>query len=315
MCLAAAACGGGTSGSAGGGPAQLNRPVDLIVPFGPGGGSDQVGRAVAQGMAKSLGTDVPVVNVEGGTGNTGLTKMLASAPGDSASVLIQDTLATVSAGVSAFEFNELTGVCRLQSMPSALLVKKDAYQDWEDLAAAAEDKPGELTVATVGRNSVDDIVLAALAKTQGAKFRAVPFSEPTERYSALLGGSVDAMYEQLGDVRQYLDSGDFVPVMIFSQEAVPGFEDVPLATELGVPADTVLPQFRGLVVDSETPPPTVEALSDACSGAVRSAKFQKFQKEVFATPDSYQSADEFQTFLKTQNSKIGGQLKQYGIGS
>ncbi|MPY81300.1 MAG: tripartite tricarboxylate transporter substrate binding protein, partial [Actinophytocola sp.] len=171
------------------GKANFRRPVDMIAPFGAGGGADQVARAVASAMEPELGVDVPVVNVEGATGSTGMTKMLASRPGDAMAILIQDTLATVPAGSASFSMDEVRAVCRLQSMPSALFVRKGAYDDWQDLAADAKSKPGELKVGTVGRDSVDDIALAALAKEHGTKFRAVPYSTPNERYASLLGGS------------------------------------------------------------------------------------------------------------------------------
>ena len=81
-------------------------------------------------------------------------------------------------------------------MPSALFVRKGDYADWEDRGRGQVGRRRGL-VATVGTNSVDDIVLAALDEVQGTPFRAVPYSEPGERYTALLGGEVDALYEQL----------------------------------------------------------------------------------------------------------------------
>lgn len=310
---AAAGCGGstGTTSEA----AAFQRPVDMVVPFGPGGGADQVGRAVGSEMAKELDTDVPAVNVPGATGSTGLTNMLGSRPGEAMAILIQDTLTTVAAGSASFTLDETRAVCRLQSMPSALLVRKGTYSSWEELAAAAKKRPDQLKVATVGSNSVDDIVLASLAEEQGTKFRAVPFSEPTERYAALLGGGVDVLYEQLGDVTQYLDSGDFVPLLLVADGKVEGFEDVPSAGDVGLPPEVVLPQFRGIVVSSETSDDVVTALSDACEKAVASPKMKEFQSQVFAEPDSYQSAEEFQTFLEEQHDLIDTQLQKYGLGN
>ena len=124
-------------------------------------------------------------------------------------------------------------------------------------------------MATVGTNSVDDIVLAALEDVQGTPFRAVPYSEPGERYTALLSGEVDALYEQLGDVTSFLDSGDFVPVVIFADEPVKGFEDVPLASDLDLPDEVVLPQFRGLVTSAEATDSVVQQLSDSCGEAMK----------------------------------------------
>ena len=291
----------------------FSRPVNLVVPFGAGGGADSVARAVGTEMAKEVGTDLPVINVPGATGSSGMANMLAGTPGQSIAVLIQDTLATVPAGSASFDLDEIRAVCRMQSMPSALFVRKDTYADFEALAAASKEADDELLVATVGTNSVDDIVLAALEEEQGTKFRAVPFSEPGERFSALLSGEVDALYEQLGDVSSFLDSGDFVPLVIFADEPVEGYEDVPMAADLGLPDEVVLPQFRGIVTSAEATDSVVEEMSTACGEAIKTPAVEDFQKLVFADEDSYQDAEEFQQFLEQQESLIQEQLEHYGL--
>jgi tripartite-type tricarboxylate transporter receptor subunit TctC len=316
LAVVLAGCGDSGGGSGGGGGDNVfRRPVDLVVPFGPGGGADQVARAAATSMEDIIGQQIPVVNAPGATGSTGMTKMLSGRPGESMAILIQDTLTTVPAGGASFELDELQGACRLQSMPSAIMVRKGTFPDWAALAEAAKQRPGQLKVATVGTNSVDDIVLAAMKEKLGTSFRAVPFAEPSERYAALLGGGVDVLYEQLGDVKQYLDSGDFVPVVLVANEPVEGYENVPTAGKLGLPQEVVLPQFRGIVVAADSPDKVVEALSDACGEAVKTPEMTKFQSQVFAAPDSYQNAEEFQAFLDEQQTLIAEQLKSYGIGS
>lgn len=313
LALLTVGCGSG-GGSAGAGGAEFRRPVDMVIPFGPGGGADQVGRTVAGIMEGEIDQQIPPVNVPGATGSTGMTKMLSSRPGEAMAILIQDTLTTVPAGAASFELGDLRAVCRLQSMPSALMVRKGTYADWDALAKEAKSKPGQLKVATVGANSVDDIVLAGLEEELGTEFRAVPFSEPSERYSALLGGQVDVLYEQLGDVKQYLDSGDFEPVVLINDGPVEGFDGVPTAGDLGLPEEVVLPQFRGIVVNADTPDETVEALSDSCGAAVETDEMAEFQSQVYAADDSYQPADEFQSFLEEQEGLIAEQLEAYNIG-
>ncbi|MGH3665399.1 MAG: tripartite tricarboxylate transporter substrate binding protein [Egibacteraceae bacterium] len=318
LALLAAACGDSAGGGGAGGAgtegqeqAAFDRPVDMIIPFGPGGGADQVARAATVVMEKELGAQMPAINVPGATGSTGITRMTTAPPGTAVSILIQDTLSTVPFGSASFEMDQLIGVCRLQEMPSALMVRKGTFESWEDLAAAAKERPGELKVATVGQGGIDDVMLAALAELEGTEFRPVPFPEPTERYAALLGGAVDALYEQLGDVRENLDSGDFVPVLVFSEEPVTGFEDVPLASEVGI--EESLPQFRGIVTRADTDPAQIEALSGACAEVTEDDKFADFQEQVYSTEDSYMPADVFQTFLDEQEAKIGELMRQYGI--
>lgn len=310
----ATACGGGTRGpSEGGGGEQSNRPVDMVVPFGAGGGADQVARIAASSMEEELGTQVPVINTPGATGSTGMTSMLTSPPGESMAILIQDTLATVPYGSASFELDQIQGVCRLQEMPSALFVQGDGpYRDWEALAAAARERPGELRVATVGQGGVDDVMLAALAEQAGVEFRAVPFSDPSERYAALLGGAVEALYEQPGDVLSNLEAGEFEPVVVFADERVEGLEgSYVLGRDVGV--DLVLNQFRGIVTNAEADAETVGRLSDACAAVQENSDFTEFQGQNFSTPESYQDAEEFTAYIRTQAEAIADLQKEFGI--
>lgn len=295
------------------GQATLDRPITYIVAFGPGGGSDQVARASAAVLEDVLGVQLPVVNVPGATGNVGMTNLVTSTPGQSMAILIQDTVATVPLGTSSFQLDQIQGVCRLQRMPSALMVKKGSYGSWEELKQAAMENPGEIKVATVGRGGIDDLMLTALSEVQGTEFRKVPFANPSERYVALMGGAVDALYDQLGDVRQYLDSGQFEPLVIFSKSPVKEFEDVTSATDIGLPKESVLPQFRGIVMHADTDPAIVQTVSDACKQVMQDPKFQKFQEAVFASEDSYMPADEFETFINEQAKVIESLMQKYGV--
>jgi tripartite-type tricarboxylate transporter receptor subunit TctC len=264
-------------------------------------------------MEEELGTQVPVINTPGATGSTGMTSMLTSPPGESMAILIQDTLATVPYGSASFELDQIQGVCRLQDMPSALFVQGDGpYGDWETLAAAARERPGELRVATVGQGGVDDVMLAALAEQAGIEFRAVPFSDPSERYAALLGGAVDALYEQPGDVLSNLESGEFQPVMVFADGRVEGLEgDYVLGRDVGV--DLVLNQFRGIVTSAEADSEAVGRLSDACAAVQEDPDFTEFQEQNFSTPESYQGADEFTEYIQTQADTIAQLQNEFGL--
>lgn len=294
--------------------AGLDRPITYVVAFGPGGGSDQVARASAAVLEQALGIQVPVVNMPGATGNIGMNSIVTSEPGRRMGILIQDTLATVPLGTASYRLDQIQGVCRLQVMPSALLVKKGSYDSWEALKQAATANPNQIKVATVGRGGIDDLMLQALSEAQGTQFRKVPFSHPGERYTALLGGAVDGLYEQLGDIRQYLDSGQFEPLVIFSKGGpVAGFEDATYATDLGLPQESILPQFRGIVMHADTDPVVIQTVSDACNQVMQDAKFQSFQEAVFASKESYMPAAEFEAFINQQAKVIGELMKQYGV--
>ena len=131
-----AACGdtGGDEGG-GGSSGEFKRNVTMVIPFGPGVGSDQAGRLAAPVLEKELGVQFPVINVPGATGNTGMTKMLQSRPGEAVAIMPADTLATTVAGSSSFKIDEVKPVCRISNAPSSLWVNtKSKYTSWDALS-------------------------------------------------------------------------------------------------------------------------------------------------------------------------------------
>ena len=308
---------GCSSGESQGVEDKLDRPITIIVPFGASGGSDQVSRAAAQLMEKVLGVTMPVVNVPGATGSTGTAKMLAGQPNESIAVFTQDQLAQTVAGSASYKMEELQAVCRMQELPAGLFVKKETFSDWADFKKAATDASGELKAATVGIGGVDDVVFATIQASQNVEVRGVPFPDPGERYAALLGGNVDVMYEQLGDVRQFVESGEYVPLMVFSDEPVDveGYEDVPLASDLGISDDAILPQFRGFVISTDADKELVRTLSDACVEAANDPKFQKFQDRAISIDGSVLPAEEYQSFITEQRENLEDLFKKHNISA
>jgi tripartite-type tricarboxylate transporter receptor subunit TctC len=235
-----------------------SRPIEFIVPWGPGGGADQVARKLAKLMEPKLKVSMPVINVPGATGQTGLTKMLtAPADGYSISVFIGDTFA-LQAGTSLPKWTmqdiEPLGIVIQQA--SAFLVQTGGkYKDWADLQKAS--KTERLRVGVTGFGSNDDLTVNFFAK-QGMQFSSVPFPKPGERYQAVLGGHSEVLYEQMGDVRSFIDSKQMMPVIVFAEKRDANFPDVPSSVELG--HKVTLPQFRAIVV---RPAPTPR--SSRCS--------------------------------------------------
>ena len=181
------------------------RPIELIVPWGPGGGADQLARLVSKLMEPMLGQGIPVVNVPGGTGATGMAKLMAApADGYSMAVYIADSHALLAGKNPRWTMSDITPVAVMIKGPSFLFVKEDSLiKTWEDFAKEAKANPGKLKVATLGFGSVDDFSLTVLERG-GIKVIQVPFAKPSERYVSILGGHADALYEQAGDVAQFL---------------------------------------------------------------------------------------------------------------
>ena len=219
------------------------RPIELIVPWGPGGGADQLARLVSKLMEPMLGQGIPVVNVPGGTGATGMAKLLsAPADGYSMAIYIADSHALLAGKNPRWTMNDITPVAVMIKGPSFIFVKEDSpFKTWADFAKEAKANPGKLKVATLGFGSVDDFSLSVLDRG-GIKVVQVPFSKPSERYVSILGGHADALYEQAGDVAQFLNGKQMRPILLFGEKRLAAFKDVPASYELGY--KVALPQFR-----------------------------------------------------------------------
>lgn len=154
------------------------RPVELIVPWGPGGGADQLARLIAKLIEPMLGQGVPVVNVPGGTGATGMAKLLASpADGYAMAIYIADSHALLAGKTPRWKMEDITPVAVMIKGPSFIFVKEDSkYKNWADFAKDAKANPGKLKVATLGFGSVDDFSLSVLDRA-GIKVVQVPFSK------------------------------------------------------------------------------------------------------------------------------------------
>ena len=294
--LAIAAGMGGVASAAG----YPERPIELIVPWGPGGGADQLARLVSKQLEPMLGQGVPVINVPGGTGATGMTKLLsAPADGYSAAIYIADSHALLAGKSPRWTMNDIAPVAVMMKVPSFIFVKQDSqFKNWADFAKEAKANPGKLKIATLGFESVDDFSITTISKSGGLQFVQVPFSKPSERYVSILGGHADALYEQAGDVAQFLNGKQMRPILLFGEKRLDAFKDIPTSYELGY--KVALPQFRAIVVKAGTPPDIVKKLSDALAKVYASDEYKKFMVEQFCDPNSFEDASKAPAFINQQ---------------
>src|SRR5438105_4073754 len=266
-----------------------SRPIEFIVPWGPGGGADQLARKAAKLMEEDLKVSLPVVNSPGATGNTGMAKLLAGpADGYSISIMTWDTYALLATSNTRWSLKDIIPVALMIKQPSAFLSATNSnLKTWADVEREAKARP--LKVAITGFGSPDDITVNFFV-ARGLKLIAVPFANPGERYTSVLGGHADLLYEQLGDVRSFLDSKQIQPVIIFAAKRFGAFPDVPASKELGF--DITLPQRRAVVMKAGTDPAKVKVISDALAKVAASAEYKAYLQEQYATDDSYFAAQD-----------------------
>lgn len=279
--------------------AYPSRPITFIVPWGPGGGADQVARMASKLMEPELNVSVPVVNMPGATGQTGHQKLLTSpTDGYTISIMTADTFATLAQPNSRFKIEQFIPVAVLIQQRSGLFVNANGpLKSFDDVMKGDR----ELKVAITGYNSPDDLSIKLLGK-RGAKLQGIPFAEPGLRYASVIGGQSDVVYEQAGDVRSFLDGKQIKPVLFFSDKPAAGFEDVPYSGKLGI--DVKLSQFRMVIVRADTDPAIVKKLSEVLSKVAQSAEYKAYLAQQYAQPDSYVAFDQATPFIKSWLAEI-----------
>ena len=286
-----------------------DRPVELIVTFGPGGGADLMGRTMAQLMEGPLGVSIPVSNVGGASGNAGLTQLRTNAAdGYTMGTLISLTVASWASGLGDNKPEDFEVIAVVQSSPSFLFVPTNGeHQTAEELFAFAKDNPGAITVATSGYGTQDDVTLKLLANA-GIQMENVPFQAPAERYASPIGGHTSAIYEEPGDVGQFIAAGQLAPVVVFSAERHPAFADVPTSAELGIDISG-LDNYRSIAVAAGTPADVVAKLAEAVSTATASDEWQAFCAKTYTcitpvTGDAAQAmVSDFRDLIAAQLAK------------
>lgn len=277
-----------------------SRPIEFIVPWGPGGGADQVARKASQLMEKDLKVSLPVINVPGATGQTGLTKMLtAPADGYTISVMTGDTFALLTDPSTKWKLDDIVPAAIMIKQPSAFFTSAPNLATWADVEREAKKRP--LKVAITGFGSPDDLHVNYFAN-KGLKLVSVPFAKPAERYTAILGGHADILYEQLGDVKSFLESKQMRPVIIFADTRFPLYKDVPTGKELGY--DIIINQFRAVMMKKGTPPARVKLISTALAKAAATDDYKAYLVDQYADPKSFIPASGALAFLKGELGKM-----------
>ena len=290
-----------------------SRPIDFIVTWGTGGGADAMARQAASLTQPVLGVALPISNVPGASGNTGLAQVLNAKPdGYTIATYIADTLATIPTGLARHKVDDFEWIARTQVADSFLFVKSDSpFRTIQELFKHAQANPGKLRVASTGFGSVDDVTVRYLEK-KGYKMTTVPYPKPGERYAAALGGHTEVLYEQAGDVQQYVKAGQLRPVIIFAERRHPAFPDVPASRELGL--DITLPQFRGIVTRKGTPPDRVQAMAEAFRKAMETPQWKKFAEDWYIRADSYMGSDRFGAWVAAEVQTLDRFVKEFGLG-
>jgi tripartite-type tricarboxylate transporter receptor subunit TctC len=138
----------------------------------------------------------------------------------------------------------------------------------------------------------------------------VPFAKPGERYLSPLGGHSEVLFEEPGDVVQFLESKQYRPIVVFGAKRHPAFPDTPASSEFGHDID--LPNWRAIVTSGKVPPEVLAALHAAMSRALDTAEWKKFCEATYTCIGKL-SPDESRKFAEKNYDEVARFMKEYGM--
>jgi tripartite-type tricarboxylate transporter receptor subunit TctC len=213
-------------------------------------------------------------------------------------------------GTRPYKIEDFEWVVRLMSVPSYLFVIKDSpIKNGEEFVRIAKER--ELKIAIAGYNTLDDLAVKMMIK-KGVKLVPVVFSKPNERYASPLGGHVDVLLEQTGDVRSFLDAGQMRPILIFEKKRNPLYPDLPTLYELGVEV-AIPPNFRCIVTKAGVPEDRKRILADAFKQVVATPEWKAFVEKQECAPDSYMGPTQFPSWVAELYEDLKEMVKATGV--
>ena len=274
-------------------PAKMEKPggfpsrLTMIVPYGPAGGSGQVAQAMAEAVTSLTGVPIQRDHKSGGSGTVGMTAYMA-VPADGLTVLEHIDDAASAHALDSTRPNPAKDLIPLvisQITFSQIYIRTNEtrYKDWPTFVEWVKKQNGKATIANVSKEgSMERVTMKFITDATGMKIQQISFDKGAPRYGALLGGQVDALFEQPGDVRKFLDAKKFKPILTILKKRVGAFPDTPSLTDAGLKFEPLF-RFRGFFVKAGTPAERVKWLQWAFQKAYCQPSYQKFNEKKYMT--------------------------------
>jgi len=274
--------------------------IEIIVPAGPGGGTDNLVRTLSPELSEILGVPINVLNLPGANGAIGLQEQ-NSRPADG--YTIQAVVSTIQTEIALGNVEQpelIRGITAYHEDTYALHVRADSkYDSIEKLIEEAKAHPGQIKLGGMYTLALDEIVVRKFEKAAGIKVNYIPYSDTGKMQADLLGGHIDVLIDEFPPSMELIKANKVKPLIVFAKERLESFPEVPCSVEMGM--DVTDGQLRGFIIHRDTPEEIVKIWEDALRKAFESENYQKYAEEnLLNLKDAYMNAEEYDATIKRQ---------------
>ncbi len=292
-----------------------SRPVRLIVPFPPGGGTDVISRQLAERMVVRAGWTIVVENRAGAGGNIGLDAVAKASPdGYTIGMGQVSNLAINPALYARMPYDPLRDFTPISSIASQGLVlavsAKSEFHNVADLVAAARLKPDGVSLAHAGNGTIGHLAGEMLARQAGIKFLLVPYKGIAPAITELMGGQVDMVFGNPLAVMPQVVGKLLRAVAVSSRRRLGALPDVPTVAESGYAGFEAV-NWSGLVAPAHTPDAVVARVNVEAVAALRQPEM--IERLALDGSEPFPgTAAEFAGFIRAEHAKWGAIVRDTG---
>ena len=240
-----------------------NKPIELVVPFGAGGGTDVLARVTAEAAKKHSSQPITVINRPGASGSIGLTEVVNARPDGYKIAMITVEMAIIPhMGIAKFSpESDFTPLVRLNADPIVLAVSAESpWKTIEEMIDAAKKSKEPLRFGNAGTGGVSHLAAVALQQKSGTTFTHAPFQGNAPAVVALLGGHIDAVTASPSEVFSFVQTGKLRALAVLADQRLGGaFAQVPTMKERNI--DLSVGTWRGLAAPKGLPADVLARLS------------------------------------------------------
>ncbi|MFZ5945753.1 MAG: Bug family tripartite tricarboxylate transporter substrate binding protein [Bacillota bacterium] len=292
------------------------KPIEFVVPYSAGGGSDIYARITADIIQKKGWSSQPlmVVNKPGGSGAVGNNYTYAK-KGDTHTIMtfVSGQVASARAAKAEVTPDKLTLIANMALDEYLLVVKKGSFANLDEFIAKAKEKPDTISIGGSGTANEDHMSYGLMNKYTGAKLKYVSFNGSGDVMTALLGGHLDAGIFNPNEFLGQFKAGEVIPLATWSTQRLGGeLKDVPTFVELGH-KNVVFQQFRGIAGPPDMPKEAVEFYANVIKQVVESEEFKNdYWQKNFLTP-KFLAGEDLKKFIDAEDKKYTDLLTELGL--
>lgn len=291
-----------------------DKPIRLVVPFAPGGGTDLIARTLGAGMSNELGQQVVIDNKPGAGTIIGTDAVAKSAP-DGYNIVIATFAHAVNPSLHPklpySHEKAFTPITLIGKGPNVLVVRADSpYKTVQDVLDAARAKPGKLTYASQGNGTSAHLAGELFTNLTKIEMTHVPYRGAGPAMTDLLGGQVDMIFGTAAAVSSFVDSGKLRALGVTTPQPSPAFKGVPAIADT-VPGYAV-ESWYGLYAPAGTPTDVVQKLNAAARKAAHQPDFiKKVEQEGLVVTASEPA--ELDRYVKAEEARWRKVVKENNI--